>query len=75
MPRYFFDLRDGDGPAVDEEGLELRAIQAVPEEAAGSFGRHCVMRSAGTPTVLTKDTAWQLRCGTPTASVEIHLRD
>ena len=37
MPRYFFDLRDGDDLAVDEEGLELRSIQAVQEEAARSL--------------------------------------
>ena len=37
MPRYFFDLRDGDDLAVDEEGMELRDIQAVQEEAARSL--------------------------------------
>ena len=34
MPHYFFDLRDGDDLAVDEEGMELRDIQAAQEEAA-----------------------------------------
>lgn len=37
MPRYVFDLRDGDDLAVDEEGLELRSIEAVQEEAAWSL--------------------------------------
>ena len=37
MPRYFFDLRDGDDIAVDEEGLELKDIRAVQEEAARSL--------------------------------------
>lgn len=37
MRRYYFDIRDEDGLAVDEEGLELRDIQAVQEEAARSL--------------------------------------
>ena len=52
MPRYFFDLRDGDDLAVDEEGLELRSIQAVQEEAARSLAdmaRDEVRRHAGDP--------------------------
>jgi hypothetical protein len=31
---YYFDLRDDDGFAPDDEGLELPNIQAVQEEAA-----------------------------------------
>jgi hypothetical protein len=34
MPRYYFDLRDEDGIAVDEEGLELPNLQTVQAEAA-----------------------------------------
>jgi hypothetical protein len=37
MPRYYFDLRDGDELAVDEEGVELRNIDLVQEEAARSL--------------------------------------
>jgi hypothetical protein len=37
MPRYYFDLRDGDELAVDEEGVELRDIDLVQEEAARSL--------------------------------------
>jgi hypothetical protein len=37
MPRYYFDLRDGDDLAVDEEGMELRDIASVQEEAARSL--------------------------------------
>jgi hypothetical protein len=37
MPRYFFDLRDGDELAVDEEGLELKTVQAAQAEAAKSL--------------------------------------
>jgi hypothetical protein len=35
--RYFFDLRDGDELAVDEEGVELPNLQRVQEEAAASL--------------------------------------
>jgi hypothetical protein len=34
MKRYFFDLRDGDHLAPDEEGVELPDIERVQEEAA-----------------------------------------
>ena len=35
--RYFFDIRDGDEIAVDEEGMVLATVQAVQEEAARSL--------------------------------------
>jgi hypothetical protein len=34
MPRFYFDLREGDEIAPDEEGMEFRTIEAVQEEAA-----------------------------------------
>ena len=37
MKRYFFDLRDGDVLAPDEEGIELPDIESVQEEAALSL--------------------------------------
>jgi hypothetical protein len=37
MARYFFDLRDGDHLAVDEEGIELPSLERVQEEAASSL--------------------------------------
>ena len=37
MKRYYFDIRDGDGFAPDEEGLELPGIEAAQEEAALSL--------------------------------------
>lgn len=36
MPRYFFDLRDDNGTALDEEGLELASLRSVQAEAAKS---------------------------------------
>jgi hypothetical protein len=37
MPRYYFDMREGDEIATDDEGLELDSLQAVQEEAARSL--------------------------------------
>ena len=38
MPRYYFDLQDGGELAADEEGMELRDMNSVQEEAARSLG-------------------------------------
>ena len=37
MPRYYFDLRDGDNLLPDHEGLELASFHAAQEEAARSL--------------------------------------
>jgi|SRR5215204_5082261 len=37
MRRYFFDVRDGNNLAPDEEGMILPSIEAVQEEAAMSL--------------------------------------
>ena len=37
LKRYYFDLRDGNGLAPDEEGVELPDIESVQEEAALSL--------------------------------------
>jgi hypothetical protein len=37
MPRYYFDVRDNDELAIDEEGLVLPTLQAVQIEAARSL--------------------------------------
>ncbi|QDP25446.1 DUF6894 family protein [Bradyrhizobium cosmicum] len=37
MPRYYFDLLDGDILAVDEEGVELPNLPAAQAEAARSL--------------------------------------
>ncbi|WP_298243781.1 hypothetical protein [uncultured Bradyrhizobium sp.] len=38
MPRYYFDLTDERGTALDEEGLDLSSMRAVQAEAAKSVG-------------------------------------
>jgi hypothetical protein len=37
MPRYFFDIREGDKVAIDEEGKDLPGVEAAQEEAARSL--------------------------------------
>lgn len=37
MPRYYFDIPDGESIAVDEEGLELPDLRAAEIEAARSL--------------------------------------
>ena len=51
MARYYFDLRDGDQLAVDEEGMELPIMQAVQVEAARSLvdiAKHAIRTKAAT---------------------------
>ncbi len=35
--RYYFDQRDRDGLSVDDEGMDLRSMEAVQKEAANSM--------------------------------------
>jgi hypothetical protein len=37
MPHYYFDIRDGDELAPDEEGLHLKSTEAARAEAAKSL--------------------------------------
>jgi len=37
MPRFYFDLRDEEELAFDEEGLELSGVRAAQAEAARSL--------------------------------------
>jgi hypothetical protein len=49
MPRYYFDMREDGELAVDDDGMELRDIVAVQEEAARSLAdmaRDAVRRNA-----------------------------
>lgn len=50
MPRYYFDLTDGVGTALDEEGLELPDLAAAQDEAAKALAdmtRDAVRAHAG----------------------------
>jgi len=50
MPRYYFDLRDGDDLAADEEGMVFATIDGAQSEAAHSLAdmaRDAVRRQRG----------------------------
>jgi uncharacterized protein DUF6894 len=50
MPRYYFDLRDGDDLAADEEGMVFATIDGAQSEAAHSLAdmaRDAVRRHRG----------------------------
>ena len=52
MTRYFFDMREGDQIAVDEQGLELNDLEQVQEEAVVSLAdmaKDVVGRKHGDP--------------------------
>jgi hypothetical protein len=53
MTRYYFDLEEDGGTAIDEEGLELSTMQRVQEEAARSLAD------------MARDTVAKLDGGTP----------
>ena len=62
MAIYYFDLRDGEELIVDDEGMELRDMRAVQEEAARSMmdaARDAVLsQSAGSlAQILVRDDA------------------
>ena len=62
MPRYYFDLKDSLGTAVDEEGLVLRDLAAAQHEAALSLGG------------MTRDAVATTN-GDGAAQMEIEVRD
>ena len=65
MPRYYFDLRDNEELAVDEEGMELPTLQAVQIETARSLVdivKHAIWTKA--ESVLRHRMAIEVRNGT-----------
>jgi hypothetical protein len=75
MPRYFFDLKDGEELICDEEGLELNSIQAAQAEAAKSLAdmvRDVVQHA---PPLNTHHMAIEVRddAGCPVMQVKFHF--
>ena len=62
MPRYYFDLTDRNGIAVDEEGIGLRDLAAAQDEAARALGD------------MTRDAA-RLHKGGAAEHMSIEVRD
>jgi hypothetical protein len=51
MPRHYFDVRDANELAIDDEGMELPTLEAVLQEAAKSLmntAKHAVWTKAET---------------------------
>jgi hypothetical protein len=48
MPHYYFDIRENDAIAVDEDGLELPDLKAAEVEAARSLGDMAKSMPVGT---------------------------
>ena len=65
MKRYYFDLRDGDALAPDEEGLTfgIEAAQVEPRVSLWTWPR---TQFSVAPS-MAKSTIWRLRCATETA--------
>ncbi|MBP2434041.1 DUF6894 family protein [Bradyrhizobium elkanii] len=58
MPRFYFDLYDGEAMALDEEGLELQSVQAAQAEAAKSLAdlaRDAIHSTSAKPHDMTID--------------------
>jgi hypothetical protein len=64
MPRYYFDLVDGDTRAVDEEGLELKDLRAVQAEAAKSLADMAREALDSTTTMASHYMAIEVRADT-----------
>jgi hypothetical protein len=62
MPRYYFDLVDGDVRSVDEEGIELFDLRAVGAEATKSLADMIRDTRLGAPQRIA--TIWRLKSGT-----------
>ena len=63
MPRYHFDLRDGEAFVVDEEGMELPDIESAQMEAA-EFLSDSVKVLTDRRSDPLGDTRWASRSGT-----------
>ena len=61
MARYYFDIREGDDLATDEEGLELSTLQAVQEEAARSLADMARDAVRGEPDGAAHDMSIEVR--------------
>jgi hypothetical protein len=60
--RYYFDLRDGNDLAIDEEGSYFLSLEAAQEEAALSLAH------------MARDAVKEL-CRYPTHKMEVEVRD
>jgi hypothetical protein len=74
--RYYFDQRDWDGLSIDDEGMELRSIEAVQKEATDSMidAMREVLRwplRAGGISIEVRDTKGHVMCVRLSIEIEI----
>lgn len=74
--RYYFDLRDWDGLIVDDEGLNLRSLDAVQKEATEAMTdalRECLRWPIrpGQISVEVRDNKGQVMCVRFAIEIEI----
>ena len=62
MARYYFDMREGDQIAPDEEGMELRTMEACKRKRPAHWPTWQEMPSEAAPT--DRDTRCRLRSET-----------
>jgi hypothetical protein len=65
-PAIIFDVRDANELAIDDEGMELPALEAVPQEAAKSLVS-TAEQAVWTKAETLQDTGRQSTCGMETA--------
>jgi uncharacterized protein DUF6894 len=70
MPRYFFDIRDGEELIPDEEGMELPDLDAAFREAARSLAEISPM---GRRNVASGQVAIVVRDGSGTVMLDTVL--
>ena len=75
MPRFYFDLREGEELALDEVGLECDSLEVAEHEAIQAAAEICRYRlpEGGTSAVTIEPRNEQRRrVLTVTISVEVH---
>ena len=70
MPRFYFDVRDGDGVTHDDEGVELAGIEVARDEATRTLGE--IARDA-LPGTLRRELSIEVRDGSPTPVLRASL--
>jgi hypothetical protein len=78
MPRFYFDVRDGQRFVPDEEGLEFESLDVAEREAAAAaaeIGREHLPRGDAREVTIELRNEHRQRVLTVTVSMEIHRVD
>jgi hypothetical protein len=75
MPRFYFDVREGESFTPDDEGLELASLDAAERmaaEAAAEIGRDQLPKGGVREVTIELRNEHRQRVLTVTVSMEIH---